>query len=138
MVASTELTLKVWNLAKLVPASKRARAEAVVADSLFPIDLPWDAVEKEGSWLDVSHGLLAGARCGVFSRWQEVLTIESVLDEVAADFAGEDLALPEIRQWLAEAKQTLEFLSRLVEEEKPALVLDGPPLMDLRGMLSED
>jgi hypothetical protein len=36
------------------------------------------------------------------------------------------------------AKQDLEFLGALVEEERPGLVLDGPPLTDLREMLSKD
>jgi hypothetical protein len=35
-----------------------------------------------------------------------VLAIETVLDEISEEFEGEDLALPEIREWLAEPSRS--------------------------------
>jgi hypothetical protein len=41
----------------------------------------------------------AMARRDLSGRWQEVLAIETLLDEISDEFEGEDLALPEIREW---------------------------------------
>jgi len=138
MLSTGELALRMWELAKLIPAGKQARAEAILEKSFRPIDLPWDKEEKQGSWLDESDRLLDGVRRELFNRWQEVQAIEAVLEEVAAEFGGEDLALPDIRGFLAEAKTKLGLIGEFVAEERPALVLDGPPLTDVRAMLPTD
>jgi hypothetical protein len=138
MLSTCDLGFQVWELAKLVPPAKRAKAEAIVRDSIHPVELPWQEEDKPDSWLNQAESLVVAVRRDLYSRWQEVLAIDAVLDEIAEDFDGEDLALPELREWLAEAKKNLELIGRLLNEEKPALVLGGPPLTDLKEMLSSD
>ena len=136
IVSTCDLGFQVWELAKLVPASKRPKAEAIVAGSINPVELPWGDEDKPGSWLERAEGLVAQVRRDLLIRWQEVLAIEALLDEVAEEFSGEDLALPDLRQWLAEAKENLEMVGRVLGEEKPALISESTPLADLRKMLA--
>ena len=64
---------------------QKGQAEKILVGKILPFDLPWDAEEKESTWLDAAEDLLAGIKHSFFGRWQEVLAIETVLGEAAED-----------------------------------------------------
>jgi hypothetical protein len=66
------------------------------------------------------------------------LGTSSEIREAQEGVEVEDLALPKMRQWLADAKKDLGLVGDFLGEEPPALLLDVPPLSDVRGLLSKD
>lgn len=65
-------------------------------------------------------------REGIELRWRELLATEQVLEEVAAEFDGEDPARPQERRALAQGKETLNELHRQVQDYVGPFNLPGP------------
>jgi hypothetical protein len=77
-------------------------------------------------------------RVGVSARWQELVAAERVIDEVAAEFDGEDPALPDVRQGLKEARCRLkELVPEIQERVGPVDLEEGAEerIADLRAAL---
>src|SRR4051812_5781160 len=74
---------RLWELGKFVPASKRVAAEKAMAGSFPIVELPWDGEEHRYSWMTVTEDMYKGLRLWLVSLWQEVRSIDIVLEEVA-------------------------------------------------------
>lgn len=79
-----------WNLAQLVPASKRAQAERSVAGAYPAVEFPWQPEVDEHSWAVVSERAHEAIRRDLMGLWQELKGIDAVLEDVASRFDGED------------------------------------------------
>jgi len=108
-----------WYLAGLIPASKRAQAEKLVAGANPAVEFPWQADEVEDSWVTVTERALEAIRSGVISLWQELKAIDVVLDEVAGEFDGEDPLRPVMRVILEKARFRLTELHALLTVAVP-------------------
>ena len=82
--------LGLWRLSELVQANKRKQAEKAVAPFFPVIELTWDEVEHELSWINVSDGMWEALRTGVSQLWEDVRAIDTVVDGEAVEFDGED------------------------------------------------
>jgi hypothetical protein len=114
-----------WKLAQLVPANKRAKAEVAARDSYLEAELPWERETRPRSWLDVSDAMEANVRAMLGIHWQDVRSIEIVLDEVALEFDGEDPLRPRMREILDKTKKKLGDLHELLSQMEP-LELEEP------------
>jgi hypothetical protein len=73
--------------------------------------------KEHRSWGDeIAGALTARIREETRGRWQELIAAERVIEEAAAEFDGEDPALPEVRQALQEARCRLEELVAEIQE----------------------
>ncbi len=106
--------LQIWRLAQLIPASKRRKAEKAVANSYPLAELPWDADEHEHSWLNVSDRMEAGIRLWLVSLWEELRSIDIVLEEVAKEFDGEDPLRPIMRGVVEKTRKKLTDLHEVL------------------------
>jgi hypothetical protein len=71
----------------------------------------------EGCWGDeIAKALSARIREDTRVRWQELLAAERVIEEAAAEFDGEDPALPNVRRALQQARCRLEELVAEIQE----------------------
>jgi hypothetical protein len=93
---------------------ERLRAQEVVAKS--PISsmqrfleekLGRPVTERQERWDEAMAGLAGSLREGVPWCWQELRAVETVLDEVAEEFDGEDPLLPQVREVLDKTRQGL-------------------------------
>jgi hypothetical protein len=80
-------------LGDLIPASKRGKAEAA-ANKRPLLTLPWMAEVDDQSWIQVAEDMHAGLRAWLVSLWQELRSVDLLLDEVAREFEGEDPTAP--------------------------------------------
>ncbi len=106
--------LQIWRLAQLIPASKRRKAEKAVANSYPLAELPWDAEEHEHSWLNVTDRMERGIRLQLVSLWEELRAIDIVVDEVAAEFDGEDPLRPIMRGVVETTRKKLSDLHEVL------------------------
>jgi hypothetical protein len=97
------------HLAGLIPASKRAEASACV--DRWPLAvLPWDTGDDEGSWLNLAERMEEGIRLWLVSLWEELRSIDIVVDEVAKEFDGEDPLRPVMRGIMEKTRSKLVHL----------------------------
>lgn len=82
----------------------------------------------------VADALGTTLRESIQMRWQELLEVEQVLEEIAAEFDGEDLAHPRERQALTEGKEKLKELHRQVQEYAGPFDLPGPDEAEMEQM----
>ena len=95
-----------WEVAKLVPAAKRPRAEKLVSD--FPLaDLPWDPEDHEESWLNVAERSEQALRIELGLLWQELRAIDAVVGDVRGEFNDEDPLQPVMRAVLEDVRSRL-------------------------------
>ncbi len=83
----------------------------------------------------------ARIQAGMRMRWEDVRALEIVIDEIAAEFGGEDPLRPLIREALDKAKAGLTFLNRLLEVHDQAVELQEPDednLADLRALVERN
>jgi hypothetical protein len=73
------------------------------------------ATERQERWDEAMVALRKQLREGVPWCWQEVRAIEMLLEEVAAEFDGEDPLLPPVRQVLDKTRQDLAELHLLLD-----------------------
>jgi hypothetical protein len=110
---------QLWELGKLVPASKRSAAENLMEGSFPVVELPWDTEEHEHSWLNVVDRMHAGHRLWLASLWQELRSIDVVLDDLAQEFDGEDPLRPIMRGIVEKTRRDLSLLHSAFNEEAP-------------------
>jgi len=108
-----------WELARLLPASKRARAAKLVAGVFPAVELPWEPEEHEASWLSVTERGQEALRRDLLSLWRDLKAIDSVLDEVGREFNGEDTLRPVMRSLVEKTRGRLKDLHELVGAVKP-------------------
>ncbi len=120
----TELGTCVWKIAELVPASKRKEAEQLAAGGLLGIELPWRGEKLENSWFDLADSMEAHLREDVVGLWQEIRAIEILLDEVSAEFNGEDVLRPFMRGQLQKARRRLTALHDYLNNREPLELLE--------------
>ena len=93
----------------------------------------------EGCWGDeIAKALTTRIREETRERWQEVLAAERVIEEAAAEFDGEDPALPDVRQALQETRCRLdELVPEIQKRLGPADLEEGAEerIADLRAAL---
>lgn len=77
-----------WYLGELVPACKRKKAAEAMSEFWPVIELPWDGQDHERSWLNVADDIEPMREC-VAHLWDDLIAIDKVLAEVAANFNGE-------------------------------------------------
>ena len=135
MQSVTDLALLLWKVAPLVAAKRRPAFEKALSRSSRPVDLSWDEVEKEGSWLDLAEGIREDLTINLKERWLEVLAVEQVLDEAAQEVGGEDVGLPRLRSFLERSKAKLTSLASSLGVELPPLEPDAPALEEVRSLL---
>jgi hypothetical protein len=81
--------------------------------------------KENRSWGDeIAKALTTRIREETRERWQELLAAETLFEEAAAEFDGEDPALPEVRQALQEARCWLEELVAEIQERVGPVDLD--------------
>jgi len=73
------------------------------------------ATERQERWDEAMAALREQLREGVPWCWQEVRAVETVLEEVAAEFDGEDPLLPPVRGVLDKTRQDLAELHVLLD-----------------------
>jgi len=71
--------------------------------------------ERKDRWDEAMAALREQLREGVPWCWQEVRAVETVLDEVAAEFDGEDPLLPPVREVLDKTRSDLAELHLLLD-----------------------
>jgi len=130
-----DLALLLWELAPLVAAKRRPAFEKVIARSSRPVDLPWDEIEKEGSWLDLAEGILRDLQANLKERWLEVLAAERVLDEAAQEVGGEDVGHPRLRAFLERSTAKLTSLASSLGVALAPLEPDALALEEIRDLL---
>jgi hypothetical protein len=114
----TALGMQAFRLAELLPVSKRPRAEEVI-DRWPLLELPWDPEERDLSWLNIAEQMTKGLRAQLVYLWEELRSIESVLDEVAQEFDGEDPLRPIMRDVLDTTRKKLTDLHAALSESEP-------------------
>jgi hypothetical protein len=108
-----------WDLAELVPVKKRALAARSV-EACFPaVELPWDEKGHPYSWITVADEMFNGLRERLVSLWQELRSIDLVLDEVAEEFDGEDPLRPIMRGVVEKTRRDLTNLHEVLSVEEP-------------------
>ena len=108
-----------WLLAKLVPASKRKRAEKVLSEKWPLAELPWDPNDDPSSWLNIADQMETAARAMLVSLWQQLRSIDVVLHEVAQEFDGEDPLRPVMRGIVEETRRQLTALHAVFTAMEP-------------------
>jgi hypothetical protein len=81
---------------------------------------------------EIAEALATHLREGIQLRWRELLAVEQVLEEVAAQFDGEDPALPQDRQAIVEGKEQLKDLHEQAQKYTGPFDLPGPDEAELR------
>ncbi len=102
---------------------RQAREAAKEAMQRAPLGLGLDhlsrhlGVPRKGSSgrNEVAEALTTHLRQGIELRWRELLAVEQVLDEMSAEFEGEDLARPQERRAITEGKEKLRELHESVQ-----------------------
>src|SRR5688572_2433554 len=61
-----------WELASLIPASKRKQAEKMVDGANPSVEFPWQPDVDEKSWVSVSEKGLEATRHDLLGLWQEL------------------------------------------------------------------
>ena len=105
-------------LGELIQASKRGKAEAEV-DRWPLLTLPWKAEIREQSWIQVAEDMHAALRVWLISLWQELRSVDVVLDQVARELEGEDPMRPVMRSVLEKARERLLRLHELLSAAEP-------------------
>ena len=100
-----------WEVAKLVPAAQRPRAEKLVADFSLA-DLPWQPEDREESWLNVAERTEQALRVELGLLWQELRAIDAVVDDVRGEFNNEDPLQPVMRAVVEKVRRELLGLHR--------------------------
>jgi hypothetical protein len=75
---------------------------------------------------EVAEALSTHLREGIALRWRELLAVEQVLQEIAAEFDGEDPARPQDRKAITEGKEQLRELHASVQDYVGPFELPGP------------
>jgi hypothetical protein len=109
---------------RLREARRRAREALIHGPCEYVLDLlrKWGTCDEqipklERSWGDEMAKLLATRiREDTRVRWQELLAAERAIEEAAAEFDGEDPALPNVRRALQQARCRLEELVAEIQE----------------------
>jgi hypothetical protein len=94
-------------LLKLAGMSTHSRSPTSPVLDFLQERLGYHAMERQERWDEAMAGLAGSLREGVPWCWQELRAVETVLDEVAEEFNGEDPLLPHVRGVLEEAHQGL-------------------------------
>jgi len=113
---------------------RRARQGAREAMQRAPLGLGLDLVSRKlgvppkgsASGNEVAEGLATHLREGIVLRWRELLGVEQVLEEIAAEFDGEDPARPQERRAITEGKGRLKELHEEVQDYVGPFDLPGP------------
>jgi hypothetical protein len=102
-----KVRLRAWEAVSRSPASPiMERLEESVGRSV---------TERQERWDEAVGALREQLREGVPWCWREVRAVETVLEEVAAEFDGEDPLLPLVRQVLDKTRQDLVDLHLLLD-----------------------
>lgn len=89
------------SVARAVQARAHARREVQDSPKRFAFHLPPHEDRKERHrWDGVARALAQTLVTGIQVKWQELRAMELVLDEAAAEFGGEDVARPRLRNTL--------------------------------------
>ncbi len=107
LMTLNELGICIWKIAELVPASKRREAEQMAAGVSSASSFPGVGEKLENSWFDLADSMELHIREDVVGLWQEMRAIEMLLDEVSAEFNGEDALRPFMRSQLQKARRRL-------------------------------
>ena len=122
MLAILGLGLQSWKIAALVPKAKRKEAEAVLD---WPaIELPWVPELAADSWVELTESIEGSIRRQMVSLWEEVRSIEIVVDEVAQEFDGEDPLRPIMRSVVDKTKAKLQEVHLLFNKIEPLELSD--------------
>lgn len=109
---------------RLRQARRRARAALIHGPCEYVLDplrekgtSDQEIPKVERSWGDeIAKALSARIREDTRVRWQELLAAERVIEEAAAEFDGEDPALPNVRRALQQVRRRLEELVPEIQE----------------------
>lgn len=110
---------QLWELGKLIPASKHGLAAKLMEGSFPVVEFPWDDEEHEHSWLTVVENMHQGMRGWQVSLWQELRSIDIVVNEVAEEFDGEDPLLPTMRRLVEKTRRDLTLLHKALDQMEP-------------------
>jgi len=121
---------------------RQAREAAKEALAHVPLSLGVDLVgrklghpPKESSRAnEIAEAVGTRLREGIELRWRELLGVEQVLEEMAAEFDGEDPARPRERQALTEGKEELKELHEQAQEYVGPFDLPGPDEDEMEQM----
>lgn len=121
---------------------RQAREAARESMQRAPLDVGLDLVRrklghppKESSRADeIAEALATHLREGIVLRWRELLEVEQVLEEIAAEFDGEDPARPRERSAIVEGKNQLKDLHEQVQDYVGPFDLPGPDEDELDRM----
>jgi hypothetical protein len=80
---------------------------------------------------EVAEALATHLREGIELRWRELRSIELVLEEVAAEFDGEDPTRPWEREALDDGRKRLEELHRAAQKYVGPFKLPGPDKVEI-------
>ena len=83
--------------------------------------------------LGVAEDVRASRRAGVLQRWRELEAVETVCRELAAEFEGEDLLLPEVRQVAEQARELLRAQLQRLGAPRRLPLPDETLLQPIRG-----
>ena len=113
------LGAQTWRLAQLVPAGSRGEVEEAAEKSFPALELPWTPDSSDYSWLNVAERMDAGIRLWLVSLWEELRSIDIVLDEVAREFDGEDPLRPVMRAVVEKTRKMLMDLHEVLSAARP-------------------
>ncbi len=137
-------TLLRWDLhvAEIDQAAQFARepvtAGADQADLDLLLEKPYKLSEERVALSTVIEGLVTELQAHVQVFWEDARAIEIVLDEVAAEFGGEDPLRARFRELLDKMKAGLTHLNGVLEVMDAAAELQEPDednLADLRALV---
>jgi hypothetical protein len=110
---------RLWELGKFVAPAMRGAAKEAMQGTFPVVELPWDGEEHPNSWLNVTEDMYKTLRLWLVSLWQEVRSIDAILDEVALEFDGEDPLRPIMRKVLEKARRDLTLLHGAFNKDEP-------------------
>jgi hypothetical protein len=115
---------------RLQEARRRSREECERAPLSLVLDLPRQKGRRSGKDShkreEIAEAVSGHLRDGIKLRWRELQSIEAVLEEVAAEFDGEEPVRPWEREALDDGKKRLEELHRSVQTWVGPFKLPGP------------
>jgi hypothetical protein len=113
---------------------RQARETAKEAMEHAPLGLVLDLMSRDLGVVrkgsagrnEVAEALSTHLREGLELRWRELLTVEQVLEEIAAEFDGEDPTRPQERRAITEGKEQLKELHEQAQKYTGPFDLPGP------------
>jgi hypothetical protein len=124
-VTTVQYGSAIWRLGAFVPAAKQMQAEQALEDYKPFVELPWERANSDRSWMQVADGMEETTRECVAHLWDDLMAIDTVIAEVAAQFGGEDPMKSVMRGVLEKARRTLRLLHEFLSGED-AVKVTGP------------